>query len=121
MARELYISGDGLKIAKVGFDAAVAAEENLVFSSFKQLMRVDSGTISSLSGTMRVNFATSFALTKVPFILCGVRRSSTEASPVRVDPDLTGFYVRAVSDWSGALPANGKSLSWVALLMGVPT
>lgn len=112
---------DGLKIAKIGFNAAVAAEANLIFSSTKQLMKIDSGTISSLSGTMRVNFSSPFVLPVPPYIICGIRRQSTEAAPVRVDPDTTGFYVRAINDWTGAYPANGKTIYWIALLMGVPS
>ncbi|TDR90282.1 hypothetical protein [Enterovirga rhinocerotis] len=120
MAREFYVASNGLRIAKYGFDAATTSEANLIFSTAKQLMKIDSGTIASLSGTPRVNFSNTIPLAVPPMVICGVRGQSTESAPVRADPDLTGFTVQAVQAWDGSYPAEGKPIYWIALLMGMP-
>lgn len=113
MSRRIYISGSGLRISKPGYDAAVAAEEDLILSTSRPLVMIlDSGTFTMGSGT-RITFVVDAGM--APFVSC-FQEGGSILVPTSIAVDRYGFNAWPGQLTDGTTPALGRIMRWAAFM-----
>jgi hypothetical protein len=116
MARRIYITSQGMKISKPGFDAATASEDNLLFSTTrKQFMVSESGVINSVPSTgVTVNFAKTYTIK--PLVYVGDIEGNVVTYPFTYIVNLTNFGVSPSILPNGTYPATNRPAIWFAFV-----